>query len=121
VDAERPRVPAQEALDAGLVRSLHAPRGSCCRRRVRSAREIVDNAAPVSVALTRQMMWRMLGADHPMEAHKVDSRSIHARGMSADTREGVTAFLEKRPARFVDRVSHDMPTFFPWWDERRYE
>ena len=87
----------------------------------RLAREIADNTAPVSVALTRQMMWRMLGADDPMEAHKIDSRAIFARGASADAREGVTAFLEKRAPRFPDRVSRDMPAFFPWWRERRYE
>ena len=111
---------AQEALDGRLVRSLHAPDELLPAARA-LAREIADNAAPVSVALARQMMWRMLGADHPMEAHKVDSRSIHARGASADTREGVTAFLEKRPPRFTDRVSADMPPFFPWWRERHYE
>ena len=71
---------------------------SCCRRRGRSPREIADNTAPVSVALTRQMLWRMLGADHPMEAHRVDSRGIASRGRSEDAREGVTSFLEKRAA-----------------------
>jgi enoyl-CoA hydratase/carnithine racemase len=84
------------------------------------AREIVDNTAPVSVALARQMMWRMLGADHPMEAHRVDSRAIIERGRSADTREGVTAFLEKRAAEFPDRVSTDLPAFFPWWTDRPF-
>jgi enoyl-CoA hydratase/carnithine racemase len=84
------------------------------------AREIADNTAPVSIALMRQMMWRMLGADHPMEAHKIDSRGIFTRGKSADVREGVSAFLEKRPARFADRVSSDMPPYFPWWKERPY-
>jgi enoyl-CoA hydratase/carnithine racemase len=112
--------PAQEALDAGLVRSLHQPDDLLPAAQA-LAREIADNAAPVSVALTRQMMWRMLGADHPMEAHKVDSRCMFARGASADTREGVGAFLERRPAHFTDRVSQDLPPFFPWWGERRYE
>jgi enoyl-CoA hydratase/carnithine racemase len=72
------------------------------------------------VALIRQMMWRMLGADDPMEAHKIDSRGIYARGASADVREGVTAFLEKRPAVFRDKVSTDMPSYFPWWNDRPY-
>jgi enoyl-CoA hydratase/carnithine racemase len=85
------------------------------------AREIVEHTAPVSIALIRQMMWRMLGADDPMEAHKIDSRGIYSRGASADVREGVTAFLEKRPARFAQTVSQDMPSYFPWWDERPYE
>ncbi|MDA8250973.1 MAG: crotonase/enoyl-CoA hydratase family protein [Rhodospirillales bacterium] len=111
---------AEEARAGGLVRSLHAPDELLPAARA-LAREIADNTAPVSIALTRQMMWRMLGADHPMEAHRIDSRAIAARGRSADVREGVTAFLEKRPARFTDTVSSDMPGFYPWWRERPYE
>jgi len=68
----------------------------------------------------RQMIWRMLGADHPIEAHKIDSRGMFERGISEDVREGITAFLEKRPAKFPNRVSMDMPPYFPWWPERRY-
>ena len=112
--------PASEALAGGLVSALHAPDALLPAARA-LAREIIDNAAPVSIALTRQMMWRMLGADHPMEAHKVDSRSIYARGASADAKEGVMAFLEKRPAQFTNRVSTDMPAFFPWWSPRPYD
>jgi enoyl-CoA hydratase/carnithine racemase len=85
------------------------------------AREIAAKTAPVSVALIRQMMWRMLGADDPMEAHKVDSRGIYARGRSDDVKEGVVSFLEKRPANFKNKVSADMPDYFPWWNEREYE
>lgn len=112
--------PAQEAL-AGRLVSKVVPADELMPQARALAREIVDHTAPVSIALIRQMMWRMLGADDPMEAHKVDSRGIYARGASADVREGVTAFLEKRPARFTQTVSNDMPSYFPWWDERPYE
>ncbi|MEO8927628.1 MAG: crotonase/enoyl-CoA hydratase family protein [Caulobacteraceae bacterium] len=111
--------PAQEALDRGLVRSLHAPAELLPAARA-LAREIVDNTAPVSNVLTRQMIWRMAGADHPMEAHRADSRAIQARGASADVREGVTAFLEKRTARYPDRVSADVPDIWPHWRRREF-
>ncbi|MFT4102584.1 MAG: crotonase/enoyl-CoA hydratase family protein [Burkholderiaceae bacterium] len=112
-------MPAQEAHEGGLVKKLYAP-DALLPAAYELAREIADNAAPVSVALTRQMMWRMLGADHPMEAHKIDSRSIYARGRSTDVKEGINSFLEKRPPRFADKVSTDMPEFFPWWEPREY-
>jgi enoyl-CoA hydratase/carnithine racemase len=111
---------AAEALAGGLVRSVH-PDGELLGAARAIAEEIAENTAPVSVALSRQMLWRMLGADHPMEAHKVDSRGIYERGMSADVAEGVTSFLEKRPPAFPQTVSADMPGFYPWWDERRFE
>jgi enoyl-CoA hydratase/carnithine racemase len=111
---------AEEALAGRLVSAVHPP-GELMAAARAIARDIAENAAPVSVALTRQMMWRMLGADDPMEAHKIDSRGIFTRGASADVREGVTAFLEKRAPNFSDRLSRDMPKFFPWWRERRYE
>jgi enoyl-CoA hydratase/carnithine racemase len=85
------------------------------------AREIADNTSGISVALIRQMQWRMLGADHPMEAHKIDSRLMVQTRASADAREGVAALLEKRPARFPGSVSADLPDTFPWWGERKYE
>ena len=107
---------AQEALDHMLVRSLHAPE-DLLPAAYDLAREIADNTAPVSVALTRQMLWRMGTAEHPMQAHQIDSRAIQSRGQSADTREGVSAFLEKRQPIYSDKVSSDMPDFFPWWDE----
>ena len=110
---------AQEAKDGGLVRSLHKPE-ELLPAAYALAREIVDNCAPVSVALTRQMLWRMAGADHPMEAHRIDSRAIYSRGRSGDAREGVTSFLEKRPAIYPDKVSDAMPDFFPWWEDREY-
>lgn len=112
--------PAAEALEGGLVRQVLAPEALLPTARA-LAREIVENTAPVAVALTRQMMWRMLGETHPMMAHRVDSRGIFSRGRSADVREGVTAFLEKRPARFTDRVTDAMPEWFPWWQDPRYE
>jgi enoyl-CoA hydratase/carnithine racemase len=111
--------PAQEALDKGLVRSLHAPDDLIPAARA-LAREIIDNTAPVSVALTRQMLWRMAGADQPMEAHRADSRAIQARGASADAAEGVTAFLEKRPPHYPNRVSSDIPDIWPHWKARDF-
>lgn len=110
---------AQEALAGGLVSKVVKPE-ELLPAAYALAREIADNTAPVSVALTRQMLWRMLGADHPMEAHKVDSRAIYACGQTADAREGVMSFLEKRPPHFPGQVSKDMPPFYPWWDERPY-
>lgn len=109
-------VPAAEAKDARLVRSVHAPDELMDAARA-IAREIADNTAPVSVALTRQMLWRMLGADHPMYAHRTDSRAINSRGASDDAREGVVSFLEKRPPNFPVRVSDGLPDVFPDWDE----
>jgi enoyl-CoA hydratase/carnithine racemase len=110
---------AQEALEAGLVRSLHPP-GELLGAARELAREIVENAAPVSVALARRMLWRMLGAEHPMVAHRADSRALFARGQSADVVEGVTSFLEKRPARFTDRVSDGLPDVQPDWVEPEF-
>lgn len=107
-------VPAVEAHEAGLMRSVHTA-DTLLAAAQEIAREIADNTAPVSVALTRQMLWRGLGMQHPMEAHRIDSRGVYARGRSADAAEGVTSFLEKRPAVYPDRVSDGMPGFFPWW------
>jgi enoyl-CoA hydratase/carnithine racemase len=107
---------ASEALAGGLVRSVHAPDDVLGAARA-LAREIADNAAPVSVALARRMMWTMLGAPHPMDAHRADSRAMFARGRSADAVEGVTSFLEKRPAAFTDRVSDGLPDILPWLEE----
>jgi len=111
---------AQEGLEAGLLRSVH-PAGELLDAAHALAREIVENTAPVSVALARQLMWRMLGAEHPMLAHRADSRGMFSRGQSADAVEGITAFLEKRPASFPDRVSEGLPEIMPWWSEPEYE
>jgi enoyl-CoA hydratase/carnithine racemase len=107
---------ASEALAGGLVRSVHAPDDVLGAARD-LAREIADNSAPVSVALARRLLWTMLGASHPMEAHRADSRAMFARGRSADAAEGVTSFLEKRPAEFSDRVSDGLPEIMPWLEE----
>ncbi len=112
--------PAQEALAGRLVSKVVAPEELLPAAR-QLAREIATKTAPVSIALIRQMMWRMLGADHPMEAHKIDSRGIYTRGRSDDVKEGVMSFLEKRPAVFKDKICSDMPDFFPWWDKREYQ
>ncbi|MBL8777879.1 MAG: crotonase/enoyl-CoA hydratase family protein [Acidimicrobiales bacterium] len=112
--------PAAEALEGRLVRSLHPVEEVVPAARA-LALEIAENTSALSVALTRQMMWRMLGAEHPMEAHKIDSRAINAMGRTADAAEGVTSFLEKRPPRFPGRVSADLPEFYPWWSEPAYE
>lgn len=110
---------ADEVLAGGLVRSLH-PIDELLPAARAIASEIAESAAPVSVALTRRMLWRMMGASHPMEAHRVDSRGIAARGRSADSVEGVTSFLEKRPARFPDRVSDGLPDIFPDWADPEF-
>jgi enoyl-CoA hydratase/carnithine racemase len=111
---------AQEALAGGLVRSVH-PKDELLDAARALGREIAENTAPVSVALARQLMWRMLGAEHPMLAHRADSRGMVARGQSADAVEGITAFLEKRPARFPDRVSDGLPDVMPGWSAPEFE
>jgi len=111
--------PGDEALAGGLVRSIHKPGDLLAAAKV-IAREIADNTSAVSVTLIRQMMWKMLGADHPMEAHKIDSRGIYFAGKAADAKEGVESFLEKRTAKFPLKVSEDMPEFYPWWENREF-
>jgi enoyl-CoA hydratase/carnithine racemase len=112
--------PAAEALAGKLVSKVVSPEELLPAARL-LATEIVDHTAPVSVALARQMMWRMLGADHPMEAHKVDSRGIFHMGASPDVAEGIAAFKEKRAPKFGMRVSRDMPSFYPWWEEQTFK
>ena len=110
---------AHEALAGGLVRSVH-PGGELMDAARALAAEIVEHAAPVSVALARRLLWTMLGAEHPMAAHRADSRAMFSRGQSDDAREGVTSFLEKRPANFTDRVSDGLPEVFPDREDPAY-
>jgi len=110
---------AAEAL-AGRLVSRVVPPAELLPAAHALAREIADNTSAISVALARQMLWKMLGADHPMEAHKVDSQAIYSMGRSADAYEGVQSFLEKRPPRFTMKPSSEMPAFFPWWKERKF-
>ncbi|MCB1691405.1 MAG: crotonase/enoyl-CoA hydratase family protein [Pseudomonadales bacterium] len=111
---------AAEALEKRFVRSVHKP-DDLMKAARDLAHEFADQTSSVSVAMIRQMMWKMLTADHPMEAHKVDTRGVYYTGKSKDAREGVQSFLEKRAPSFPDRVSQDMPPFFPWWTARSFE
>ena len=111
---------ANEALERGLVRSVH-PQHELMNAARGLAREIADNTSAVSVAMTRAMLWRLSTEDHPMKAHRIDSRAIYRLSRSADAREGVASFLEKRPPAYPDTVGANMPDFYPWWDEPGYE
>ena len=111
---------AEEALEGGLIRSIHS-KDSLLDEAKSIAKEIIENTSPVSVSMTRQMLWKMLGADHPMEAHKIDSRAIYELGKGDDTKEGVNSFLEKRAPDFPSKVSQDMPDFYPWWEEKEFK
>jgi enoyl-CoA hydratase/carnithine racemase len=111
---------AEEAKEAGLVRAVY-PQSDLLYEARELARSYTAESSAISVALSRQMVWKLLGADHPMEAHKLDSRGVTYMGKSADSREGVASFLEKRPPQFPMKVSADMPDFYPWWKERTFE
>ncbi|MEO0882005.1 MAG: crotonase/enoyl-CoA hydratase family protein [Pseudomonadota bacterium] len=112
--------PAQEALDGGLIRAIY-PQADLMAEARKIAREIADNTAPVSITLTRHMMWRMLGAPHPMDAHIVDSAAIYERGQTEDAREGVMSFLEKREPDYPVKVSEGLPSFWPWWTDKDFD
>lgn len=111
---------AAEAKAGGLVRSIHAPE-DLLHAAKSLALEIAENTSAISVAMTRAMMWRLSATDHPMEAHKIDSRAIYRLSRGADAKEGIASFLDKRRPMYPGKVSADMPDFYPWWDERPYE
>ena len=111
---------AEEAKAGGLVRSIHSP-ADLLHAAEDLASEIADNTSAVSVAMTRAMMWRLMNTDHPMEAHKIDSRAIYRLSRGKDADEGIASFLEKRNPMYPDKVTEDMPDFYPWWEERTYE
>lgn len=110
---------AAEAKERGLVRSVHQP-NQLLDAAYELAREIADNTSAISIAMTRAMLWRLAAAEHPMDAHRIDSRAIYRLSKSADAKEGIASFLEKRPPQFPGKVSQDMPDFYPWWEEPEY-
>ena len=107
-------IDAQEALQLNLVSSIHDSE-NLLSNAVDITKKMVQNSAPVSISLTRQMLWRSLESSGPYDAHVIESKAIDSRGASEDAKEGVSSFLEKRPAEFKNKVSSDMPEFFPWW------
>ena len=112
--------PAEEAMAGGLVRSVHEP-DDLLPAAYALARKLTESSSAVSIAVARKMMWRMLGADHPMAAHKVDSRGILERGRSEDVKEGINSFFEKRAPQFPDKVSDGLGTIFSDWDDPTYD
>ncbi len=111
---------AEEAKAGGLVRSIHSGDDLMATAH-KLAREIADNTSPLSVTMTRAMMWRLSGTEHPMMAHRIDSRAIYTLSRGVDAKEGIASFLEKREANYPGKVSGDMPDFYPWWDEPEYK
>ena len=109
-------IDSQEALDISLISSIHKPE-NLMNDAKKIAQDLVEKSAPVSIAITRQMLWRSFGQAHPYEAHVIESKAIDSRGASDDAKEGINSFLEKRPAKFKNLISSDMPDFFPWWED----
>ena len=110
-------IESKEALDVSLISSIHKPE-NLIDDAIKIAQELIEKSAPVSIAITRQMLWRSFGQSEPYAAHVIESRAIDSRGASDDAKEGVNSFLEKRPAKFQNIISSDMPDFFPWWDDK---
>ncbi len=109
-----------EALEKGLITEITSEE-DLLKRAKEIASDFVDSTSSLSVTLIRQMLWKMLGADHPMEAHKVDSRGVYFLGKTGEASEGVLSFLEKRDPNFPGKVSKDLPEFYPWWTEKDFE
>lgn len=109
-------IDAQEALQLNLVSSIHDSE-KLLSNALDITKKMVQNSAPVSISLTRQMLWRSLESSGPYDAHVIESKAIDSRGASEDAKEGVSSFLGKRPAEFKNKVSSDMPEFFPWWKD----
>ncbi|MER7082792.1 enoyl-CoA hydratase-related protein, partial [Saccharopolyspora kobensis] len=108
---------AREALSGRLVSHV-VPDDDLLPAARGIAREIADNTSGISVAVSRQLLWGMLSADSPWEAHRLDSKAINGLGASPDAAEGVEAFLAKRQAKFPMRVSTDYPDYIPPWPPR---
>ena len=110
-------IDVKEALKLNLVSSIHDAE-NLIDNAIDFTKSMVQNSAPVSIAVTRQMLWRSLEGLGPYDAHVIESKAIDSRGASEDAKEGVSSFLEKRAAKFKNKVSLDMPLFFPWWDDK---
>ena len=111
---------ANEAKEIKLISEVTSGE-SLISRALELSEEFTAKTSSISIALTRQMMWRMLGADHPMEAHKIDSRAVYELGKSGEASEGIKSFFEKRPPNFPGKLTEDLPDFYPWWDEKKFE
>ena len=109
-------IESQEALDISLISSIHKPENLMADA-INIAQELVKKSAPISIAITRQMLWRSFGQSDPYDAHIIESKAMDSRGASDDAKEGVNSFLEKRSANFVNKINSDMPNFFPWWED----
>lgn len=110
-------IDAKEAKDISLISSIHKSE-NLIDDAIKIAQELIEKSAPISIAITRQMLWRSFGQSDPYEAHVIESKAIDSRGASDDAKEGVNSFLEKRPAKFKNLISSDMPNFFPWWEDK---